>query len=385
MIKRRTFLWALGSTALTATGAFPQSSRDEVLRGFNLIETTSAPFGSQAAALSIAQLRKTGATAATVIPFLWQPAPTSSGIVMGDALPHDRIAAGIAQLHAAGLAAIVKPHVWVPESWAGAIAPAAGTENDWQAAYENSLRAIAVTAEQSRAEVLVLGTELRGVSGAEAWEGTIAGLREAFSGKITYVAHGADEAEKVAFWPLLDAVAVSLYPVLGAAGATADWDRAIAKELDRVEAVARKHAKPIWIAEIGIRSAEGATERPWESAEERAAPADMALQAGAGSPTRKAAARKTLISPCKTSWRRRLSQIFGARGEPEVPAMLSAFTGQARPHLNAEQKHKSKGRAEQEHGFDHQNDAVAGFDLHDLRQTGFHPQGRDGVDQAPPG
>ncbi len=279
MIKRRTFLWALGSTALTATGAFPQSSRDEVLRGFNLIETTSAPFGSQAAALSIAQLRKTGATAATVIPFLWQPAPTSSAIVMGDALPHDRIAAGIAQLHAAGLAAIVKPHVWVPESWAGAIAPAAGTENDWHAAYENSLRAIAVTAEQSRAEVLVLGTELRGVSGAAAWTSTIARLREVFSSKITYVAHGADEAEKVAFWPLLDAVAVSLYPVLGAAGATADWDRAIAKELDRVEAVARRHAKPIWIAEIGIRSAEGATERPWESAEERAAPADMALQA----------------------------------------------------------------------------------------------------------
>lgn len=278
MIKRRIFLWALGSTALTATGSFSQTSGG-ILRGFNLVETANTPFGSQAAALSIAQLRRTGATAATVIPFLWQPAPTSSAIVMGDALPHDRIAAGITQLHAAGLAAIVKPHVWVPESWAGAIAPEAGTEGDWHAAYEAALQAIAATAEQSRADVLVIGTELRGVSGAETWGSTIAGLRAVFSGKITYVAHGADEAEKVAFWPLLDAVAVSLYPVLGAAGATADWDGAIAKELNRAEAVARKYAKPLWIAEIGIRSAEGATLRPWESAEERAAPADMALQA----------------------------------------------------------------------------------------------------------
>lgn len=280
MIKRRTLLWALGSTALvSAQRSFAGSAAEVILRGFNLIETENAPFGSKAAQQSIDNLTKTGATAATVIPFLWQPSISSGDIQMGDALPQHRIAMGIDQLHAAGLAAIVKPHVWVPESWAGAIEPDAASEQAWHSAYAKILHDLAVTAERGKAEVLVIGTELRGVSGSGRWESTIAEVRRVFSGQLTYVAHGAAEAEAVRFWPQLDAVAVSLYPVLGAAGAFADWDKAITDELDRVEAVARKYAKPVWIAEIGIRSAEGSTERPWESAEERAAKSDMTLQA----------------------------------------------------------------------------------------------------------
>jgi hypothetical protein len=280
MIKRRTLLWALGSTALVSgQRSFAGNAAQAVLRGFNLIETENAPFGSKAAQQSIEKLAQTGATAATVIPFLWQPSIGSGDIQMGDALPQQRIAAGIDQLHAAGLAAIVKPHVWVPQSWAGAIEPEAASEMEWHSAYSKILHDIALTAERGKAEVLVIGTELRGVSGSDQWKSTIAGVRRIFSGKITYVAHGAAEAENVRFWPQLDAVAVSLYPVLGDAGAFADWDQAIADELDKVEAVARKYAKPVWVAEIGIRSAEGSTERPWESAEERVAKSDMTLQA----------------------------------------------------------------------------------------------------------
>ncbi|MBB3995981.1 hypothetical protein GGR95_003647 [Sulfitobacter undariae] len=280
MIERRTLLLTLGLTAFaSASRSIAGNEAVSVLRGFNLIETQNAQFGSNAAKLSIERLASTGATAATVIPFLWQPSILADDIILGSALPQHRIVLGIEQLHAAGLAAIVKPHVWVPQSWAGAIEIEAASEDGWYSAYSEILQKIAVTAEQSKAEVLVVGTELRGVSGSDRWESIIAEVRKVFSGKITYVAHGASEAEEISFWPQLDAVAVSLYPILGAADDSKKWDIAITDELDRVQAVAQKYEKPVWVAEIGIRSAEGATERPWESAEERVSKSDMALQA----------------------------------------------------------------------------------------------------------
>lgn len=279
MIARRSFFGALGAVSITPVWAYAEKLSPPLLRGFNLIETNGAPFGSGSAAQSIRQLASTGATSAAIIPFLWQSTNESSDIKMGDALPEDRIAAGITQLHAAGLAAIVKPHVWVPGSWAGGIEVNVALENSWYSAYHQILLNISRIAEIHNAEVLVIGTELRGMSGSNYWEGIIGDTRTSFSGKLTYVAHGADEAEQVDFWPLLDAVSVSLYPVLGADHAYADWEKAIANELDRVEAVAHKYGKPIWIAEIGIRSAKGAAERPWESAEERIAEVDMKLQA----------------------------------------------------------------------------------------------------------
>jgi hypothetical protein len=83
----------------------------------------------------------------------------------------------------------------------------------------------------------------------------------------------------VPFWDRLDAIGVSLYPPLGV-----DEDRVgriatmrdVAERLDKLSAC---FDKPLIVAEIGVRSAAGAAAKPWESAEERAAPPDAALQA----------------------------------------------------------------------------------------------------------
>jgi hypothetical protein len=96
---------------------------------------------------------------------------------------------------------------------------------------------------------------------------------------LFYVAHNADEAERISFWPLLDAIGVSLYPPLGA-----DHDRearlkAMQQSADRIEAMALRFGKPVIVAEIGLRSAQGSAAKPWESAEERTSAADPFLQA----------------------------------------------------------------------------------------------------------
>jgi len=48
---------------------------------------------------------------------------------------------------------------------------------------------------------------------------------------------------------------------------------------DRLDELAIRTGKSVVVAEIGLRSAQGAAAKPWESAEERMAAADPSLQA----------------------------------------------------------------------------------------------------------
>jgi len=274
---RRTLLACL--TALLARPA-PGMSGSGAKRGFNLIETAAAPFGSAAAAASFRAVADIGANCVALVPFLWQAHGADPAIVLGDALPPRRLAAGIAQAHEAGLQAVIKPHVWVPHAWAGVVAMQG--EEDWArwfAAYAQALLPLAALAAEAGAAELVVGTELRGTVHRPEWLPLIGTVRQRFPGPLTYVAHGAEEAERVPFWGALDAVGASLYPALGPAGDRQSWDEAMAAEIGRVQRAAARAGKPVWIGEIGLRSARDATLRPWESAEEREAPVDLAVQA----------------------------------------------------------------------------------------------------------
>jgi len=261
-------------------GGQVRAGQREGLRGFNMIETAQAPFGSPAAAASFRAAAATGANAAALVPFLWQPNGGDPAIVLGDALPVERLAAGIAQAREAGLQAVIKPHVWVPGGWAGLVAMEREADwTQWFAAYRRAILLLAGLAASAGAAEFVIGTELRGTVHRPEWREVIGGVRQVFSGPLTYVAQGADEVERVPFWDVLDAVGASLYPVLGRARDRSGWRGAMRDEIERVRRVAEQAGRPVWIGEIGLRSAGDATLRPWESAEERAAPVDLTLQA----------------------------------------------------------------------------------------------------------
>ena len=81
------------------------------------------------------------------------------------------------------------------------------------------------------------------------------------------------------FWRDLDVIGVSLYPKLGLADGR-DHRRAVMDTVARkLEALSGRLERPVHVAEIGLRSAEGAAAKPWESAEERMAAPDLTLQA----------------------------------------------------------------------------------------------------------
>jgi hypothetical protein len=250
------------------------------LDGFNVIAAPGHPFGSRSAQRALIAAKRLGATTVAIVPFLWQAAPSSPDIHRGNDMSDDALRQAIRQARGQGFAVIVKPQVWVPESWAGAIEPASEPDWDiWFSRYRGELERIGRIASEEGADALAIGTELAKTTRRPEWIALIAAIRAVFGRTLFYVAHNADEAEAIPFWPLLDAIGVSLYPSLGA-----DSDRtgrlAVMRAVaDRLDALAIRVGKPIVVGEIGLRSAKGAAAKPWESAEERIATVDMKLQA----------------------------------------------------------------------------------------------------------
>jgi len=266
--------------ALTLASMAAGSAHAQRLDGFNVIATPGHAFGGASANRALVAARRLGATSIAIVPFLWQPDKSSGLVRRGNDMSDDVLRAAIRQVRSLGLVAIVKPHVWVPSSWAGAVEPA--SEDAWRAwftAYEGELERIARIAAQENAEVLAIGTELVKTTQRPEWVGLIATIRAAYGGMLTYIAHNADEAEAIPFWNLLDAVGVSLYPALGADQARDVRLAAMDGAADRLEALSARTGKSVLVGEIGLRSAEGAAAKPWESAEERTAAPDPMLQA----------------------------------------------------------------------------------------------------------
>jgi sugar phosphate isomerase/epimerase len=250
------------------------------LDGFNIIAVPGHPFGGTSAQTELEATKQLGATAVAIIPFLWQADTSSTKIIRGSDMSDDDLRKAIRQAHALGLYVIVKPHVWVPKSWAGAVEPK--SEAAWQAwfaDYRREIERIAKIAAAEGADALVIGTELTKTSKRPEWIGLIADIRSLFPRILIYVAHNIEEAEAVPFWNMLDVIGVSLYPPLGSDADRADRLETMRAITNRIEKLADQFGKPVLVAEIGLRSATGAAARPWESAEERMASADPALQA----------------------------------------------------------------------------------------------------------
>jgi hypothetical protein len=266
--------------ALARPCAAAQATSEQRLDGFNIIEATGHPFGSAAARAALANAKQLGAGAIAVIPFLWQPQPASTGVLRGDDMADTELRAAIRDAHSLGLAVVVKPHVWVPESWAGAIAMNSQRAwQDWFANYRRALGPITRIAEEEKAEALAIGTELSQTTQQPQWNALIGETRRVYSGHLLYVAHNVEEAEAVPFWGELDAIGVTLYPPLGADDDRYGRRNAMRAVAARLDALAARTGKSIVVAEIGLRSAVGAAAKPWESAEERASAPNPALQA----------------------------------------------------------------------------------------------------------
>lgn len=242
--------------------------------GANVKVSPRAPWGSPAAQASLRGLAGAGADRALLVAFVWQARPESDDPVLGADSDIVHMRAAVRQARAAGLKPVIKAHLWIPGHWAGDAAPADRAR--WFAAYQRALLELAGLAEHEHVDALVVGTELRQLQDDERWPELVAAVRKVYHGQLVYVADGMEHAEAFRYWRLFDVIGTSLYPRL-------PEDRAgrqvvMRDAASRLQRLGEREGRPVWVAELGLRSARGALAAPWESPEQRSAAVDTGLQ-----------------------------------------------------------------------------------------------------------
>ncbi len=170
--------------------------------------------------------------------------------------------------HAAGLKVMLKPQVYVPRGWTGALDFSA-TEDwaKWEADYERYILFYAQIAAEEKPEMLCIGTEfnLSIQKRPEFWQGLIPKIKGVFQGKLTYSANW-DDWSRVPFWSELDYIGLGGYfPLVQETTPSVEHLRAAwAPIRDRLRDFSKAQGKPVLFTEFGYLSVDSCGWRNWE-------------------------------------------------------------------------------------------------------------------------
>jgi hypothetical protein len=276
----------IATAAVLCAAALPAAANAEWQRGVNFNNYLPNAYAMPGSDSSLARVAADGNDSAEIVT-TWYSADSSSSTIAPDA---KRTPTDYSILHAMqtasslGLAVVLKPHVNINSgAWRGGIHPADPAA--WFASYESFIDHYAELAQQGGAKMLVVGDELKSMSGwsnASRWQSIVAGIRQRFSGKLTYAANY-DEYKNVSFWSSMDYVGVDAYFTLASTSdpsvsdLVSAWSsRGYLADLQRASAVT---GKPVLFTEIGYRSEADTASHPavWASS----AAYDLAAQANA--------------------------------------------------------------------------------------------------------
>jgi len=269
----------LASMILVGCVNAPKIQNQTMMRGFNALQDDKVAWNSLNAHHSIKQMASSGANAVVFVSFLKQPSPGSVMVQESDAVTQVQLKSAISYARSIGLKVILKPQMLVSGSWAGGITHA--NPQQWHAWFESYSRQIidlAVFAAAEHVDAFVIGTELFRANGHVDWSILIRAVRSVYHGQISYAAHNVDGLRAFRYWSQLDAVALTLYPSLGSSGAKDELQRSIDDAVKSLHVSVQGIGKPLWVMEVGMPSAQGASEKPWEWHGLRSARVDLTLQ-----------------------------------------------------------------------------------------------------------
>ncbi len=233
-------------------------------------------YGSDHAADELQKIRALGANSVALVPYAFTRAPEEAEFNFATDESDARVIRAIEQAKHAGLHVALKPQLW-SRGFTGNIAfEDKETFERWFALYRRWLLHYARLAELYNVDLLVIGTELGGVTSHEAtWRTLIRDIRRIYNGSLTYAAHWDKELEAVAFWDALDSIGVNFYFPLADAGETPRADsRRVRAVVEKLGALAARYRKPVVFTEVGYPASATGAAQPWVESGQ----ADNALQ-----------------------------------------------------------------------------------------------------------
>lgn len=165
---------------------------------------------------------------------------------------------------------MLKPQIWV---WRGAFTGGIkmNSEEDWkllESSYTNFILEYAQLAQEVKAEIFCIGTELEGfIDNRPAyWKQLITEIKSVYKGKLTYAANW-NEYDRTPFWSQLDFIGIDAYfPVSANKTPTlADCLDGWKLYFNAIKAMSVTHQKPILFTEYGYRSVDFSGKEPWNS------------------------------------------------------------------------------------------------------------------------
>ncbi len=176
----------------------------------------------------------------------------------------------INELKSKGVQIMMKPQIWV---WRGEYTGyiKMTNEENWkrlEQTYTNFILDFARVAQETKSEILCIGTELEKFieNREEFWNELILKIKKIYKGKLTYAANW-DEFKRTPFWKQLDFIGVDAYfPVSDSKTPTVEealkgWGEH--KEL--IKSLSITYDKPVLFTEFGYRSVDYAGREPWKS------------------------------------------------------------------------------------------------------------------------
>lgn len=261
--------------------AFRQESKlnlERAIRGVTIgpIENQLHPgrgYGTSACARTMREVGRMGANWVSVTPFGRVNDIHPTGVSMNFEVPfaenRKAVLAAIRQAHQAGLRVFLVPHLWVESGeWRGFIDPGSDANwAKWATSYQHFVLEWAHVAQQSQADMLAVGVELRRwltTDRAPLFLPILRQVRAVYSGPLTYAANW-DDAEDTVIWGDLDAIGINaFYPLTSHQDATfqelLNSSRSIAVQVSQL---ASRWHKPVVFTEFGYTTRKDPALQPW--------------------------------------------------------------------------------------------------------------------------